>query len=397
MATEKIGIYRRWLEPAPVINGVPVSKADWSKQRRHSWEVRWFSTKGQRYSKSFETKKLAEQFARQLQEDVNRGKADRPEKVSLSSFMKEHKKVMIGQVAHATLCDQIRALKLFENFIGGSTFLTSIKPRNAEAFIANRLASGLAVASVNKDIRTLKRIFNLAIEPRGYLAEGQNPFAKIKQRKKTFNPIRYVSISEYHALLDAADNIGWKAVLSIAYGSGLRRDEISNLTWSDIDFESKLISINAKHSTELTVEWEPKDHENRKVPLAEQSLELLAKIQLTAPEGHPYIFVTPERLILIKGREKAGTWNTVCEVVNNIGRTFESIRKRSGIAKCTLHDLRRSAITNWAKHLPIQVVQQFAGHSDISTTRKYYLAVRPEDIASANQIINKMMECVKSD
>jgi site-specific recombinase XerD len=162
----------------------------------------------------------------------------------------------------------------YENFIGGAMFLTSIKPRNAEAFIANRLASGLAVASVNKDIRTLKRIFNLAIEPRGYLAEGQNPFAKIKQRKKSLHPIRYVSV---------------------------------------------------------------------------------------------------------KGRDKAGTWNTVCEVVNNIGRSFETTRKRYGIAKCsTIHDLRRSAITNWAKHLPIQVVQQFAGHSDISTTRKYYLQCGPK-------------------
>jgi len=64
--------------------------------------------------------------------------------------------------------DQIRALKLFEKFIGSSILLTNIKPRNAEAFIANRLASGLSIASVNKDIRTLKRIFNLAIAPRGY-------------------------------------------------------------------------------------------------------------------------------------------------------------------------------------------------------------------------------------
>lgn len=397
MATEKIGIYRKWLEPAPVINGLPVPKADWSKKRRHSWEVRWFGTASQRYSRSFETRKLAERHARQLQEDVNRGKADRPEKVSLSSFMKEHEKVMAGQVAYATLCDQNRALRLFENFIGGSTFLASIKPRNAEAFIANRLASGLAIASVNKDIRTLKRIFNLAIEPRGYLAEGQNPFAKIKQRKKSMNPIRYVSVSEYYALLDATGNIMWKTLLSIAYGSGLRRGEVSNLTWSDIDFENKLICINAKQSTELTMEWEPKDHENRKVPLTEQSIGFLAKIQLTAPTGHPYIFINPERFKLIKSREKAGKWNSGHEVINNIGRRFEVIQRRSGIAKCTLHDLRRSAITNWAKHLPIQVVQQFAGHSDISTTRKYYLAVRPEDIASANQIINKIMECVKSD
>ena len=397
MATEKIGIYRRWLEPAPVIDGVPVSKADWPKHRRHSWEAKWFGSACQRYSKSFETRRLAEQFARQLQEDVNRGKADRPEKITLSAFAKEHEKVMAGQVAYATLCDQIRALRLFENFIGGSTLLTNVKPRNAEAFVAHRLASGLAVASVNKDIRTLKRIFNLAIEPRGYLAEGQNPFAKIKQRKKSQHPVRYVTVLEYHALLNATDNLGWKALLSIAYGSGLRRDEISNLTWPDIDFENKLVCVNAKHSSGLTIEWEPKDHENRKVPLSEQSIEMLASIQLTAPEGHPYIFINPERLRLIRGRERTGKWNPGCNVINNLWRRFEVIRKRSGIAKCTLHDLRRSAITNWTKHIPIQVVQQFAGHSDISTTRKYYLAVRPEDITSANQIINRLVECVKSD
>ena len=62
--------------------------------------------------------------------------------------------------------------------------LSKIKPRHAEAFIAHRLSTVPSVSTVNKDIRTLQRIFNLAIEPRGYLSEGQNPFAKIKQRKK---------------------------------------------------------------------------------------------------------------------------------------------------------------------------------------------------------------------
>jgi len=55
-----------------------------------------------------------------------------------------------------------------------------------------------------------------------------------------------------------------------------------------------------------------------------------------------------------------------------------------------LHDIHRSAITNWAKKLPIQVVQQLAGHSDIATTRKYYLAVRSEDLASASNLLNKI-------
>jgi len=62
-----------------------------------------------------------------------------------------------------------------------------------------------------------------------------------------------------------------------------------------------------------------------------------------------------------------------------------------------MHELRRSAITNWAKKLPIQVVQELAGHSGISTTRKYYLSVRPEDLASANKFLNKILAKVRAN
>ena len=269
MATEKIGIYRRWLEKVPEKNGKKLPQTEWPKHRKHSWTVRWFGNKGKRYSKDFDTRKLAGLFARKLQEDVNRGKADRPDKITLSAFAKEHEKVMAGQVAYATLCDQIRALKFFENFIGGLTLLANIKPRDAEAFIAHRLKSGSAIETANKDIRTLRRIFNLAIDPRGYLQEGQNPFRKIKQRKKAQKAIRYVEITEYQALLESTEKVWWKTLLSIAYGSGLRRDEIFSLTWQDIDFENKLVCINAKQPDKLLLEWEPKDHHNRMVPLTE--------------------------------------------------------------------------------------------------------------------------------
>jgi site-specific recombinase XerD len=50
-----------------------------------------------------------------------------------------------------------------------------------------------------------------------------------------------------------------------------------------------------------------------------------------------------------------------------------------------------------AHRLSIQVVQQLAGHSDISTTRKYYLAVRSEDLASANKFLNSIFAKVKTD
>jgi integrase len=397
MAKEKVGIYRRWLEPVPVENGQPIPKSEWPAKRRHTWTVRWFGTTGKRYSKDFETKKLAERYARDLDGKIRVAKQDRPSRITLAEFIHEHLHVMRGQVAYATLMDQKRALTFFEKFIGGSVALQEIQPRHAEGFIAERLASDLAVGTVNKDIRTLRRIFNLAIDPRGYLEGGQNPFGRIRQRKKAGKNLRYVSAEEYRTLSAAAPGLWWRALLSVAYGSGLRRSEILNLTWADIDFENQRLHVQAKSTSCRSIEWEPKDHENRLVPLSGESTQLLADIQAESEEGFAYVFISPARFKHIKQREAKGRWNPRSDAINNLGRDFDVIRRRSGIAPCTLHDLRRSAITNWAQRLPIQVVQQLAGHSNIATTRKYYLTVRPEDMAAASRVLNEMLEVRKSE
>jgi len=275
--------------------------------------------------------------------------------------------------------------------------LSKIKPRHAEAFIAHRLSTVPSVSTVNKDIRTLRRIFNLAIEPRGYLAEGQNPFTKIKKRKITERPIRYVNLQEYGALMDAATKLWWKAFLSVAYGSGLRRNEILHLTWADVDLEQHRIKVQAKRATAEILAWEPKNRKNRVVPMSDETARLLVDMQVDGPELHPYVFVSPERLDRIKKRRKIGKWHARSEVVNNLRERFNTIRRHANVAECTMHDLRRSAITNWARQLPIQVVQTLAGHTDIKTTRKYYLAVRPEDFDSASEVLNLVLSKTQSD
>lgn len=46
--------------------------------------------------------------------------------------------------------------------------------------------------------------------------------------------------------------------------------------------------------------------------------------------------------------------------------------------KCSMHDLRRSFCTNLSRAIPMHVVQELAGHSDIRTTRRFYVQVEPE-------------------
>ncbi|MFA5554319.1 MAG: site-specific integrase [Phycisphaerae bacterium] len=156
------------------------------------------------------------------------------------------------------------------------------------------------------------------------------------------------------------------------------------------------IHVNPKEDGKYTIEWEPKDHECRVIPMPDKTTQLLVDIQTASPADFSYVFISPERLSHTKDRIQKGTWNTKCETVNNMMKNFSNLCRNAQIAKSSIHDLRRSAITNWAQRLPIQIVQQFAGHSDITTTRQYYLTVRPENIASASKIINQMLQEVKS-
>ena len=81
--------------------------------------------------------------------------------------------------------------------------------------------------------------------------------------------------------------------------------------------------------------------------------------ELEVPEGRNHFAKINQR------QRSSGNWAAKSEIMNNLIRDFNVIRHKAGVDKCTLHDLRRSAITIWAGNLPIQVVQQLAGHSDI--------------------------------
>ena len=64
MAIEKVGVYRKWLEPVPKDkNGEPIPESEWPRKRRHRWIARWYGTNDQRYGKVFEKRKEAQKFA----------------------------------------------------------------------------------------------------------------------------------------------------------------------------------------------------------------------------------------------------------------------------------------------------------------------------------------------
>ena len=118
---------------------------------------------------------------------------------------------------------------------------------------------------------------------------------------------------------------------------------------------------------------------------------MLVNLQLDTEEASHYVFISKARFLHILNRRSQGNWEPDSEIINNLIRDLKVMCRHAGANPFTLHDLRRSCITNWSKKLPIQTVQQLAGHSSIETTRKYYLSVQQSDLNMARRVQSKVM------
>jgi integrase len=56
-------------------------------------------------------------------------------------------------------------------------------------------------------------------------------------------PVRIVKVDEVVELLNIAKDLRYKTAISLAYYHGLRRKEICNLTWQDVDFNQERLNI----------------------------------------------------------------------------------------------------------------------------------------------------------
>jgi integrase len=119
-----------------------------------------------------------------------------------------------------------------------------------------------------------------------------------------------------------------------------------------------------------------KDKDMRVVPLTRETVNILTQLQSIARDGQVYVFVNskgPSQGLPVKSQ--------------NVWRDFQAIRRKAGLPKCSIHDLRKSYCTNLSAAVPMHIVKELAGHSDIRTTQRYYVKVQPELIEKARKAI----------
>ncbi len=311
-------------------------------------KVRWKST-GQKL-KPLALKALFD-FQKLLQQQ--------PPRILFSQFEKDFLDYAVFNYSCRTVEVYRHTLRQFRA-ITGHIWLSSIIPKHVDQYKIVRLKS-IAPVSVNVELRTLKAAFYTALRW-GLLTE--NPCKKVSLLRLPDEQPAYFTKEEFRRLLSLVSEQWLRELLVVAVSTGLRRGELLNLMWKDVDLERRVLHVQSGKN------FRTKGGRQRVVPMSETLFHLLwDKAQRSTCE---YVFT-------LNGKKVLDSWAS---------HKFKRYVRRIGLSeKLHFHSLRHTFAT-WLvqEGVSIYEVQKLLGHSNISVTQIYSHLAASELHSAVNKI-----------
>jgi len=116
--------------------------------------------------------------------------------------------------------------------------LHEIGPLDIEKYNRKRREE-VSPATVNRELSGLRNIYNRAIE---WGMATKNPVKLVKFFREDEGRLRFLEKEEIKKLYDACPDY-LKPIVALGVTTGMRKGEILNLKWPDVDFRRKIITI----------------------------------------------------------------------------------------------------------------------------------------------------------
>lgn len=176
------------------------------------------------------------------------------------------------------------------------------------------------------------------------------PYSQANQKDRNI-----LSVEQIKTVYQYCESLQEKALLSVAYGCGLRRSEIEALDIKDIQLLSGMIIVR-----------KGKNSKRREVPMSNPVMEYLRQY-LTQER---YLIPTGEGALFVNAKSERISG----EYLNNmLKKMIEQTGQYQLISKdITLHCLRHSIAFHLAENnAGIEFIRRFLGHAQINTTYLY--------------------------
>jgi len=278
-------------------------------QRGQSWYIDVIHD-GRRIRKKIGSKKDAENALAAVKADILRGefRFTKDKKVLFKDFAKEYLEYAKVNKRSWDRDDAVLRNNLTPFF--GNMLLSKIGPRHIEEYKKLRLDKAKP-GTVNRELTCLKYMFTVA-EKFGRF-EGKNPVKQVRFLQYRQYVMRVLSREEIKRLIDASSG-DLRAMIILALNTGMRKGEILNLKWSDVDFAGDYIYVK-----------ETKSNVMRKIPMNSVVRTVLKGLERKSD----FIFVSSKT-----GKRFTGFL-----------RSFYHARKKAGLPEFRFHDLRHCAGT----------------------------------------------------
>jgi integrase len=264
----------------------------------------------------------------------------------------------------------------FKRFFGNRPLVSVTAELIGEYVQERRSRDHVKPRTTNRDLQLLKLMFNRVIDAKRWAKVLENPVCYVKLASETDQRVRYLDQEEIRSLIDACDEHIRPIVLT-ALRTGMRRGELFNLRWSDVNLKKRFLFIR-----------QSKNGEGRHVPISDDLARVMISLKSRAKRGHVFPSYLPRR-----GSRASGD---ATQPFVDIKNSFRQALKAAGIRDFRFHHLRHT----FASHLVMQgvdlnTVRELLGHKGLQMTLRY-AHLSPAHNLGAIQLIDKALGPVGS-
>lgn len=319
--------------------------------------------------KSFKKLADAKSWARTTEMEMRNGTFNlttESKKRTLSKAIERYKKYVLPQVQKSKRDHIISWWQKFLGHLALKDITPSLVADFRDKLIHNEIdGEKRAVATVVKYLATLSHILSICINEWQWLET--NPVSKISKPTLPRGRNRFLDDEERLKLLHhckLSKNPYLYTIVILGISTGMRRSEILNLTWSDIDFERSRIILR-----------ETKNGEIRILPLVGHAQELLKELHLSQKKDSFLLFPgnDPKRPVDFRS-----AWRVAV--------------KNANLSNFNFHDLRHSFASYCVMNgSSLNEIADLLGHKSFHSVTKRYChlsdAYRKEVVTSMNEKI----------